>query len=113
VSGRAPAPAPVPAAAFARGAAGTLAAEDRDARGQCASHASLNPLREHIRGIDGTGNEALPARARAADVGDGLAGLTRAGDLLGYRSGRAPHGACRRTPGSRGRSLASGMGSKR
>jgi hypothetical protein len=113
VSGRLPASGPGRAAAPARGAAGALAAEGLDARGQRASRASRNPVRDHLRGIDGTGNEALPAAARAAVVGVGLAGLTRAGDLLGYRSVGALRRGGRRTPGSRGRSLASGMGSKR
>jgi len=46
---------------------------------------SLNSLWEHIREIVGSKLEARHAPARAGDVRDSLADLTRARDLLGYR----------------------------
>jgi len=46
---------------------------------------SLNSLWAHIREIVGSRLEARHASARAGDVRDSLADLTRARDLLGYR----------------------------
>jgi hypothetical protein len=113
VTGRGPAR-PAAREAGPERAAGAVPAALRDSRVDRDLLASRNPPREHIRGIDGTGNEAaLPGPERAAGVGAGLAGLTRAGDLLGFRSRGAPRRGSLVGTGSRERSPEPGMGSKR
>ncbi len=73
---------------------------------------SQNARSNHIRGTIGTGIEARHSSTRAQDVRDRLTDLTRAADLLGYRSAVALPEGLRRTVGSLRGSTGSGMGKR-
>jgi len=74
---------------------------------------SQNARRNHIREINGTGIEVRHPSARAEGVRDRLADLTRAADLLGYRSAVGLPEGLRRTVGSLRGSTGPGMEKKR